>query len=297
MSLDPPARPAWPVPATPSRSRWTHWLGRNWARLRYALSVEPTWLELTHTAVPVRGLPGPFAGLRIVQLSDLHAGPHVTRAYLGEAVALAQRADPDLVALTGDFVHAGHRHVEAVATVVGRLRAPLGVFAVLGNHDFSVRNALGVRRYRRLHQTVADALTGNGVRVLRNESVFLCRGGAEMHLAGVEDLWSGACDLDQALAGVSDDLPRILLAHNPQTVERLAGRRCDLMLSGHTHGGQIDLPRWGRVVLGRKARQLAAGLYERGDTRVYVHRGVGFGLPVRFRVRPEVAVLTLHPAE
>lgn len=296
MSVDPSGTPAWPVPVTPARSRWTHWLGRHWARLRYALTVEPTWLEITRTAVPILDLPSAFDGLRIAQLSDLHAGRHVTLAYLAEAVALTLDQSPDLIALTGDFVHAGHKHVAAVADLVGQLHAPLGVFAVLGNHDFAVRNALGSRRHRRLHVAVADALTARGVRVLRNQSVALRRGDDVLHLAGVEDLWSGACDVPRALAGIPADAPRLLLAHNPQTVERLDGRRCDLMLSGHTHGGQVDLPGLGRVVLGRKARQLAAGLYERGNTRVYVHRGVGFGLRVRFRVRPEVAVLTLNRA-
>ena len=124
----------------------------------------------------------------------------------------------------------------------------------------------------------------------------MTRGGAVLHLVGVEDLWSRVCDLDQAFADLCASVPCIVLAHNPRTAERLDGRRCDLMLSGHTHGGQVNLPGLGRPTLGRKARRFAAGLYQYRNTYVYVNKGVGFGFRFRFGVRPEVAVLSLQPA-
>jgi uncharacterized protein len=102
------------------------------------------------------------------------------------------------------------------------------------------------------------------------------------------------CDLEQAFAQLAPHVPSIVLAHNPRTVEILNGKRCDLMLSGHTHGGQIHLPRIGRPMLSRRARRLAAGLYRHRDTRIYVNKGVGFGFRFRFGVRPEVAVLVLQ---
>ncbi|HEY1380393.1 MAG TPA: metallophosphoesterase, partial [Gemmataceae bacterium] len=260
----------------------------------YARHVEPTWLEVNRLHVPVRDLPAEFDGFRLVQLSDLHCGPKVTDDYLAEAVDLALAQRPDLVVLTGDFIHKGYRHVRRVAHSVARLRAPHGVFAVLGNHDYSIRNALGLRRHRHLHQAVADALAAEGVRVLRNETVPLERNGASLDLTGVDDLWSRTCDLDAAYAGTDPNCPRVVLAHNPRTVEHLAGRRCDLMLSGHTHGGQIDLPRLGRVTLGKRARKFAAGMYEYEGTYLYVNKGVGFGWRLRYNVRPEVAVFTLR---
>jgi predicted MPP superfamily phosphohydrolase len=143
---------------------------------------------------------------------------------------------------------------------------------------------------------VAHALTAHGIRVLHNEAVPLARGADYLHLVGVEDLWSRACDLDQAFAGLSPSSARVVLAHNPRTVERLDGRRCDLMLSGHTHGGQVNLPGLGRPTLGRRARKFAAGLYQYRNTYLYVNKGVGFGFRFRFGVRPEVAVFTLWPA-
>src|SRR5262249_3764412 len=120
-------------------------------------------------------------------------------------------------------------------------------------------------------------------------------GGGALDRAGVDALWSRACDLDRAYDGHEPTRRRVLLAHNPRTVERLGGRRCDLMLSGHTHGGQVNWPGLGRVTLGRKARRFAAGLYRHGQTHLYVNKGVGFGWRFRFGVRPEVAGLTLRP--
>lgn len=274
--------------------RIAHWLGRGLAHMHYARHVEPTWLELNRIDVAISQLPPQFDGFRLVQLSDLHCSHKVDDAFVGRAIGLALEAEPDAVVLTGDFIHKGFRHVAQAAAHVRRLRAPHGVFAVLGNHDFSIRNALGLRRHRRLHLAVAAALAAEGVRVLRNESVHLRRGQDVVELAGVDDLWSRSCDLDRAYADHDPARPRVVLAHNPRTIERLAGRRCDLMLSGHTHGGQVDLPRFGRVVLSRKSKRFAAGMYEHDGARVYVNKGVGFGWRLRYNVRPEVAVLTLR---
>ncbi len=278
------------------RGSVAQWLGRGWARLFYAVRVEPTWLEINRHEVPVAGLADAFAGLRIVQLSDFHFGRHVKCSYLHEAVDAAQSQNADVIVLTGDFIHKGFKHIERMARVLGRLSSPLGVFAVLGNHDFSVRNALGIRRHRHLHRAVAQALSTHGIRVLQNETVPLRRGEARLNLIGVHDLWSRLCDLESACAGLCASVPRVVLAHNPRTVEHLGDRRCDLMLSGHTHGGQINLPRLGRITLGAKAKRFAAGMYQVGATALYVNKGVGFGFRMRYGVRPEVAVLTLQPA-
>jgi uncharacterized protein len=277
------------------RGRWAKWIGRSWARVSYGYRVEPTWLEVNQCDVPIAGLHPIFAGFRIVQLSDFHCGRQVTSAYLGEAVDLAQAQNPDLVVLTGDFIHRGYKYIDSVADSLSRLAAPHGVYAVLGNHDFSVRNALGYRRHRHLHRAVADALSERGIRVLQNEAVRVLREQEMLQLIGVQDLWSRMCNLDLAFSGLAADIPCIILAHNPRTVEILHGRRCDLMLSGHTHGGQVHIPRLGRPALSRKARRLAAGMYRYRNTHVYVNKGVGFGFRFRYGVRPEVAVLTLKP--
>lgn len=275
--------------------RWSRWVGRNWARMSYGRHVEPAWLEITQHPIAIADLPAPYEGFRVVHLSDLHGGKSVPLAFLREAVELANHQHPDLVAITGDFIHKGYRYIDRVAEVVSKLSARHGVFAVLGNHDFSVRNALGFRRYRQLHQAMADALEKHGVHVLRNRSHRLVVAGAPLHLVGVDDLWSGSCDLDAAFAGVPPHGPRLLLAHNPRTVERLRNHRCDVILSGHTHGGQVNWPGLGPVFvpLSRGGRRFVSGLYRHSSSHVFVNRGIGHGIRFRFGVRPEVAVLQL----
>ena len=206
---------------------------------------------------------------------------------------MALREKPDAIALTGDFIHKGYRHVEAAARLFKGLTAPCGVYAVLGNHDFAVRNALGFRRHRGLHQAVSDALAAQGVTVLRNQSVRLGRPGEGLVIAGIDDLWSKEADPYAALGEECPETPRVVLAHNPQSIELFDGHRADLILSGHTHGGQIDWPGLGRVLLGKKAKRWAAGLYPHKDGHLYVNKGVGFGWRFRFGVRPEVAIVTL----
>jgi predicted MPP superfamily phosphohydrolase len=270
-------------------------VGRNWARLGYAYHVEPTWLAVNRVPLPVRGLPAALAGLRVAQLSDFHFGPHIPTGYLESAVERTAEERPELIALTGDFIDRGPDHVAAAARLFRGLKAPLGVFAVLGNHDFSVHTARGVRRHPELHRRVEDALSAEGVTVLRNESVRLEHNGAGLLVAGVDDLWSGESDPDAALNGACTKTPRVVLAHNPQSVEQFAGHRADVVLSGHTHGGQINWPGVGRLLLGKKARRWAAGLYPLEAGHLYVNTGVGFGWRFRFGVRPELAVLTLTP--
>lgn len=275
------------------KGAWARWVGRNWAHWTYATRVEPTWLEVNRIDMPIASLPKSFDGFKIVQMTDFHGGRSVTTKYLDEAVALAQEQAGDVVVLTGDFIHQGNRHIDRVAEALGKLRAPHGVFAVLGNHDFSVRNPLGVRRYPDLHRLVGDALAAQNIYVMRNETVPLRRGADTLHLTGMEDLWSRQCDPEASLVGIPPHEPRIVLAHNPLTVELLGSRRCDLMLSGHTHGGQVMVPGLGRIALGPRGRKFSAGLYRIGQTWLYVNKGIGHGVPIRYRVRPEVAVFSL----
>lgn len=277
------------------RAKVAHFVGKNWARVGYAYHVEPTWLEVNRFSLPVRGLPGPFHGVKVAHLSDFHCGQQIPVSYLEKVIERTREERPDVIALTGDFVHKGYRHVAVAARLFRHLKAPLGVFAVLGNHDFSVRNALGLRRHRGLHAAIADALGSEGVEVLRNRSVRFERAGSALIVAGVDDLWSRESDPHSALAGHCPETPRVVLAHNPQSVEQFDSLRADVVLSGHTHGGQVNWPGLGRVLLGKKAKRWAAGLYPHNGGHVYVNKGVGFGWRFRFGVRPEVAIITLKP--
>jgi uncharacterized protein len=277
----------------PIKARVAKLVGHTWARINYAYRVEPTGLEINRIPIPVRDLPTAFHGLRIAQLTDFHCGKQIPIGYLENALARTLSEQPDVIALTGDFVHKGYRHVEAAAKLFKNLKAPLGVYAVLGNHDFSVRNALGIRRHRGLHQAITDALGSHGVTVLRNQAVRLDRNGKGLVVAGIDDLWSKEADPKAALGKECPETPRVVLAHNPQSIELLDNQRADLVLSGHTHGGQVNWPGLGRVLLGKKAKRWAAGLYTYNGSHLYVNKGVGFGWRFRFGVRPEVAVFTL----
>ncbi|HLJ10005.1 MAG TPA: phosphodiesterase YaeI [Planctomycetaceae bacterium] len=279
----------------PARFKLVRWVGRSLAHLSYAVLVEPTWLEVNHLEIPVAGCPS--AGrLRIVQLSDFHFQRRVPEKYIEHCIGSANAQKPDLVALTGDYIHKGPRYVDRIAELLSQLAAPYGVLAVLGNHDHAVRNALGLRGYPRLHAKIAASLERHGIRVLHNEMLVIEHAGARFQISGVDDLWSRRCRPDLALAKLDPDLPHVMLAHHPCTIELLGNHRCDLMLSGHTHGGQIHSRRFGSPMLGKKMKRYAAGLYSVADRNLYVNKGVGYGLKIRFNRRPEVAVFDIVAA-
>jgi len=261
----------------------------------YAVAVEPRWLKTYECDIPVKGLPTAFDGYLVAQLSDLHVGGGVPEIQLREAVRRCVEADPDLVALTGDFVQ-GHRVDESaaiVARVLADLRARDGVFAVLGNHDAGVY-ASHHRPDRTKLAAVRDALTRAGARTLENEAVEIARGEDRIQVCGLGDLWTGAFEPER-LPARRDGVPAMALSHNPDTAPDLAARGVEVVLSGHTHGGQVSLPFVGPPRLPVRRRDLAAGLCRLGDTSVYVNRGVGWLRRIRFGVRPEVSLLRLRP--
>jgi hypothetical protein len=173
------------------------------------------------------------------------------------------------------------------------LNAPLGVFAVLGNHDHAVRTAWGLRGRRTLNLHMSQALERHGIHVLHNELVRLEHGGVTWQISGVDDLWSRCCRPQLVLDQLSTAQPHIMLAHHPRTIELIAGHRCDLMLSGHTHGGQVHTRRFGSITLSRRMKGYAAGMYQFGPQRLYVNKGVGYGWRIRYNRRPEIAVFDL----
>jgi len=268
------------------------WMGDRLAQLSYAVLVEPTWLEVNRLRLPLSGAGG-GSRLRVVQLTDIHYHGRTPRAYMQHCVNAANAEQPDVIALTGDYVHAGGRHISEIAEILGGLSARLGVFAVLGNHDHAIRASWGPRMHRGLNERVARALEGVGIRVLHNELVVLDSEGGQFQISGVDDLWSRQCRPEEALANLDPNHPHIMLAHHPLTIHLVEGKRCDLMLSGHTHGGQIHSQKYGSITLSRRMKNYAAGLYEIGPQRLYVNKGVGYGWRIRYNRRPEIAVFDL----
>lgn len=252
----------------------------------YGSLFEPFDYELTETDVFVRELPVGFEGFRIAQVTDVHHSRMVGIEEVGRVVELARGTKPDMFVLTGDYTTSRRRYIEPCAEVLGRLDAPEGVWAVLGNHDHYTDAELTTR-----------ALVRRGINVLNNANTVLRRGGDALQVAGVDDWGWGKSDWGRALYGVERARPTVLLSHEPRVLDMPETRGVSLIVSGHTHGGQICLPLIGSPVRFMPEFRYLRGLYEREGTQLYVSRGTGMiGLPVRLGARPEIAVLRLRRA-
>ncbi|MFN7953233.1 MAG: metallophosphoesterase [bacterium] len=262
-------------------------LGATGGLASYALFVERLLVRLSHQRIAIADLPPSLDGLRILQLSDIHHGPWMGRELVSRIVSRAAGIPCDLIALTGDYVHGDDARaaLEWVIAALSRLRAPLGVHAVLGNHDHYADGS-------RAKELLADA----GISRVHSR-VAIEREDGRLWLAGTGDLWEDEVSIDRVLAGVPTNEPRIVLAHNPDTADAPFGARVDLMLSGHTHGGQVRLPFAGALTLPIRNWRYASGLVATARTQLFVSRGLGWTvLPVRFNCPPEMALLELTRA-
>lgn len=259
-----------------------------------ALYHDTADLKITRLDVPLRRLPSRFDGLRIVQLSDFHYDRYVDVRIITSAVQAANQLQPDLVVLTGDFVTQGPftgqydppsaRDAEPCSQILSRLRSRLGIFAVLGNHDYYTDP-----------NVVAEILRSRGFHVLRNHSFAVEQEGSRLWIAGVNDVVAGADDLELALQKIPASETVVLLAHEPDFADWVPPGRVDLQLSGHSHGGQIVLPVIGPPYLPPLARKYPWGLRHLGPLTLYTNRGVGtITLPLRFNCPPEITLFTLR---
>lgn len=247
--------------------------------------IEAAWFRVVEERIAVPGLPSAFRGLRVAFLTDMHHGPWTGLKYIESAVNAANELRPDLVLLGGDYSHNGTQYIEPCIDVLGALTAPLGVMGVLGNHD----------AYNGLRRTVRS-MENRKIPCLVNEAVILERGGQRLRLLGVDDLSHGSPDLKAAISQVGEDEPCLLLCHNPDFTETVKDPRIKLIISGHTHGGQVVFPVIGAPYIpssfGQKYRQ---GLIKTEHTQVFVSRGLGTVTPpVRFCCRPELNLLILE---
>lgn len=265
-------------PGTPLRT-----LALNLTAAARSALTEPYRLTIEHTQIYLRRLPRALDGFRIVQLSDIHHSPFTSRQQIERAVQTASSLQPDIIALTGDYISKEREYAAPCAELLGKLRARHGVYAVLGNHDHWTDAAL-----------ITDLFRAEGITMLVNQGMRFEKNGAAFWLAGVDDTMVGLEDLPLALAGSSEDEMKLLLAHNPIILRRAAREGVDLVLSGHTHGGQVKLMS-DRNAAGRPRRRVMKGLASEGETQIYVTRGLGtVVLPVRFGCPPEVSLLELR---
>jgi predicted MPP superfamily phosphohydrolase len=254
---------------------------------------EPHWLEVHRVAVPLARDPGAGPALRILQLSDFHLSPVVSLEFIADAIALGLTQRPDLIVVTGDFFTNRLDDAARYAEVLARLSAAAPTFACLGNHD-------GGPWTQRVggNATIDEAralLRAARIACLHNDSLSLTVKGRPLQLIGVGDLWSGMCDPATAFARTPPRgrATRILLNHNPDAKDRLRPFDWDLVLCGHTHGGQLRLPFLGTPFAPVADKRFVEGLHRWQERWLYVTRGVGNLHGVRFNCRPQVSVLDL----
>ena len=250
----------------------------------YARFVEPYHYWISETDVFIRDLPERFEGFRITQLTDIHHSRILGIDEIRRMVATAQQTKPDMFVLTGDYTTSYRRFIEPCAEALSTLNAPEGVWAVLGNHDHYTDPELTTRALRRQRITVMD-----------NFHTTLQRGPDSLQLSGIDDWTWNAVDWTRAFNGLKAGMPAVLLSHQPAVLDLPQTQNVSLILSGHTHGGQLRLPFVGAPAkFATKEMKYDRGLFSRGETQLYVSSGTGvIGLPLRLGVRPEIAVLRL----
>jgi uncharacterized protein len=282
----------------------------------YAWQIEPFWVELVRRPMPLPDLPPALVGKTLLQVSDIHVGPHVSSDYLMRTLLFAQSLEPDFVAFTGDFVSFRSAHeVKELARVLRSIpRGRLGTVASLGNHDYG-RNWQDIA----VADDVSRVATDAGLVVLRNDVRTI--GG--LQFAGLADYWSpefgrehgeppegtllapsaspflrAGTDAVSALRLLAPAQPTVVLSHNPdaQDLPIWDGVR-GWVLAGHTHGGQVRAPFLPPPILPVKNRRYTSGRFEVGSGRtLYINRGLGFLIQIRFAVRPELTLFTLERA-
>jgi predicted MPP superfamily phosphohydrolase len=239
--------------------------------------------QVTEYEVKLEGWPKEFSGLTIVHISDLHYGKYLSNDYLKAILKKAKELKPDLFALTGDFINF-KKDIPAMCGLLKGFKAPLGVYAVLGNHDHGA-DPIGL----------TQALKEDGVRVLDHEVVYHSRKGKKLAVMGAAELWFGNRD-ESAIRNAKADA-KILLAHHPDHFYLGKASGAHLQISGHCHGGQICFPFIGPLIVpSNQGRKYAGGFYHEKNTVLFVTNGIGCYPPLRLLCPPEIVKLVLKPA-
>ncbi|UQZ33267.1 metallophosphoesterase [Paenibacillus sp. PK3_47] len=250
----------------------------------YVWQGEPNWLDITRMELPLPDLPSAFSGTRLVHFSDVHLGFNKDAGDLARLTKHIKEAQPDIICFTGDIVDSDAEDLTDSAALLAELQAPLGKYAIFGNHDYKNTELLG-----RLFQSA-------GFTVLRNQSFLIRQGGAVMAVAGLDDLLQSTPDPVAALKDVPEGTFTLLLMHEPDYADTAEGYPVHLQLSGHSHGGQIRLPFVGAPYTPYGSLKYISGLYYTAKKLpVYVNRGFGETyMPFRLLCRPELTILTLR---
>jgi predicted MPP superfamily phosphohydrolase len=251
---------------------------------------EPHWLEIVKREMNIRDLPEDWRGKTLLQISDIHVGPQVDDDYILNCFEAAKELKPDIVVYTGDFVSVTKRHPvswEQIRRVYEHApQGKLDTLAILGNHDYTSDG----EDYE-LSRLVVTELREFGINFLLNESKDV----DGLRIGGLEDLWSGKCKVDSVVQKPASELPHIVLCHNPDGADLPQWQKFQgWILAGHTHGGQCKAPFLPPPLLPVENRRYTAGYFDLYDGRqMYINRGLGHLLPVRFNCRPEITLFTL----
>ncbi|MGB9773132.1 MAG: metallophosphoesterase [Bacteroidota bacterium] len=243
-----------------------------------------TKCEITHRTIKLKNLPSSFEGTTVALISDIHSGMFMPKSEMVMYAKLLQSLNADLILMPGDFVTFRKDEVHPFAEAFQDVRAPLGIYGVLGNHDFYAGADEITRRVEEI-----------GIKVLRNEHVMLHRNDEAIALLGIDDLGHGD-NLEAAVNGVPVGVVRILMSHKPYNFPEVAQKRVDFTVAGHTHGGQIVFARLGKIPIAFASlfSYYVAGFYRNNGTQLYVSRGIGtVGLPMRVNCPPEITLFTL----
>jgi uncharacterized protein len=255
----------------------------------YAHFIEARWLHVNHVRVPLWN--GARAPLKLLHLSDLHASPMVSLDFIAEAVEAALKFAPDLICLTGDFVTGTFDEPVRYAQILRRLSEAAPCFAVPGNHDGGYW-ASEHGGYRDL-TWMKSLLIESGVPLLENANTKFHGRDSELNIVGTADLWSQHFDPVQAFNGTVANAPTVVLTHNPDAKTKLAQHPWSLMLSGHTHGGQLRVPLVGAPFAPVIDKRFVSGLHHWNERWLHITRGVGNVWGVRINCPPEISCLTV----
>lgn len=252
----------------------------------WAIWIERRFVRVREISVAIVDLPAQFEGYRILQLSDLHVGSFDPKARALEWVAKSNALEPDLCVVTGDLVTSGSGFYTDVSDAIAALEAKDGVFVSMGNHDQANNDEL------------TRLIEARGPRVLRNASQIIRRGTGALTVAGIDARFASPAEVTRTVKSCPKGVPIVLLSHYPWTFESAAAAGADLVLSGHTHGGQLGIPFISeRYNLARLSGQRSRGLVHSGTAALYVNAGLGTtGPPMRLGIPPEIAIITLRRA-
>ena len=245
--------------------------------------IEPYWLETRFIEFENKDIPYSFNGKKIVFVSDIHHGPNFSRARVQSLVKHVNDLKPDIILLGGDYIE-GAKYALACFEELKNLNAPLGKFGVLGNHDHW-ENEVDVR----------EGMKSAGIKILDNKAQWITIKGGGIKIGGVGDMYADNQNIKPTVNDVQEEDFVILLSHNPDYVEEIKNYKVDIVLSGHTHGGQVTLfGQWAPVIPSNYGQKYRVGEVRTDYTKVYISRGIGStGIPIRFFSRPEVTVFNL----